>query len=62
MAENMEFKVVVASDEISTFERKDNKENTFNADVVYEIALVQLNDEFATIMGTSEIIEKLESN
>ncbi len=60
MAENMGFKVIVASDGTATFDRKDNKGKTFTADLVHELALVQLNDEFATIMETNEIIGKLE--
>ena len=56
MAENLGFNVIVISDGTATFNRTDHKGKSYEAELVHEIALVQLHNEFATIMETEEIL------
>ncbi len=59
MASNMGFQVFVVSDATATFDRMKANVN-YKAEVIHEINLVSLHNEFATVLTTKDIIEQLE--
>ena len=58
MAGNYGFKAIVISDATATFERR-FRGKYFSAALMHEMALASLNNEFAQIMTTKELITSL---
>lgn len=56
MAANLGFTTYLASDATAAFAAKGLDGNTFPADLVHQIALSELNNEFATVLPTAEIL------
>jgi len=61
MAGNYGFKAIVISDATATFERR-FKGKHFSASLMHEMALASLNNEFAQIMTTKELLRFLKSD
>ena len=55
MAANLGFNVRVVNDATATFERKGPSGEIFMADLVHQIALASLNEEFAQLVTTHEL-------
>lgn len=56
MAGNLGFKVYVISDATATFDRKGFNKRYYSAEEMHEMALVSLQNEFATIINTKSLI------
>ncbi len=56
MAANYSFATTVASDATATFDRIGPDGRSWTADEMHSSALASLNDEFATVMTTDEIL------
>ncbi|QLG49009.1 cysteine hydrolase family protein [Natrinema halophilum] len=56
MAENLGFEPIVVADATATFERTYDGE-TFDAETVHRTALAHLEDEFATVATTADLLE-----
>jgi nicotinamidase-related amidase len=61
MGGNMGFDVYVVSDATSTFDRVGPDGATYRAEVVHEVNLASLHNEFATVVNTDNILERLRS-
>lgn len=61
MAGNMGFDVYVVSDATATFNRTGPDGKTYNAEVIHEVNLASLHNEFATVVNTENILERLRS-
>ena len=59
MAGNLGFTVYVVSDATATFDRKGFNEKHYSAEEMHELALVSLQNEFATIVETESLIALL---
>jgi nicotinamidase-related amidase len=59
MAANLGFEVVLASDAMATFDRTGTDNIHFSAETIHQSALASLNNEFARVKTTSEIITDL---
>ena len=57
MAENLDFITYVVSDATAAFDRKGVDGGIYPAQLVHEISLANLNEEFATIVNTASLIE-----
>ena len=60
MAGNLGFDTIVVSDATATFDNKGPDGRLFPAQLLHDVALADLNGEFATIVGTNEILKNLE--
>lgn len=61
MAGNMGFDVYVVSDATATFNRTGPEGKTYNAEVIHEVNLASLHNEFATVVNTENILQKFRS-
>jgi len=61
MARNMGFDVYVVSDATSTFDRVGPDGTTYKAEVIHDVNLASLHNEFATVVNTGNILELLRS-
>jgi len=59
MASNLGFTVYVISDATATFDRKGFDEKHYSAEEMHKLALVSLQNEFATIVDTKSLIALL---
>ncbi len=59
MAANLGFEVILASDAMATFDRLGADNVHFSAETMHQSALASLNNEFARVRTTSEIIAEL---
>ena len=59
MAGNLGFKTYVVSDATATFDRKDSRGKYYSAKTMHEVALVSLENEFATIVDTKTLLTTL---
>jgi nicotinamidase-related amidase len=60
MAGNLGFDTYVVSDATATFDNTGPDGRLFPAQLLHDVALADLNGEFATVMGTDTILESLE--
>jgi nicotinamidase-related amidase len=60
MAGNLGFDTYVVSDATATFDNKGPDGRLFPAQLLHDVALADLNGEFATVMGTDKVLESLE--
>lgn len=60
MAGNYGFEVFLISDALATFDKKGLDGKIFDADLIHETALASLNDEFASVIYSDELIIKLD--
>lgn len=58
MAGNLGFNTFLVSDATATFDRVGPDGILYSAETIHNMTLVNLNEEFATIAATSEILEK----
>jgi nicotinamidase-related amidase len=61
MAGNMGFDVYVVSDATATFDRAGPDGKTYNAELIHEVNLASLHNEFATIVETESILGRVRS-
>jgi nicotinamidase-related amidase len=61
MAGNMGFDVYVVSDATATFNRTGPDGEPYNAEVIHEVNLASLHNEFATVISTEDILTRLKS-
>ena len=59
MAGNMGFDVYVISDATATFDRIGPTGKTYDAEVIHEVNLASLHNEFATVVNTENMLERL---
>ena len=59
MASNLGFTVYVVSDATATFDREGFNEKHYSAEQMHELALVSLQNEFATIIDAESLIQNL---
>jgi nicotinamidase-related amidase len=59
MAANLGFETFVVSDATASFDRPGPSGKRYTADQIHELALVSLHGEFATILDTDALLEKL---
>jgi nicotinamidase-related amidase len=60
MAGNLGFKTYVVSDATATFDHVGYDGKTYTAEQVHQISLVSIQNEFATIVPTEELLQKLD--
>ncbi|QOR64826.1 cysteine hydrolase [Cytobacillus suaedae] len=60
MGKNLGFNPYIVSDATATFERVSFDGKLYSAEEIHNLALVSLNDEFATVVDTKKIIGLLE--
>ncbi len=56
MAGNLGFKIYVIEDACATFERKDHSGEVLSADIVHRANLASIDNEFGTVVNSSDII------
>ncbi|BDD06895.1 cysteine hydrolase family protein [Aureibacter tunicatorum] len=61
MAGNYGFEVFVAHDACATFDRKGINGEHFDSETIHATALSSLNDEFATVVSTEDLLEIMKS-
>lgn len=59
MAGNLGFNTYVVSDGTATFDRVGHDGKTYKAEDIHTLSLVNLHEEFATIMDTESLLQKL---
>jgi len=59
MAANLGFATIVVADATATFDRSGPKGQVYPAQQVHDLALASLNDEFAQVVDTDEVLEEL---
>lgn len=59
MAGNLGFETFVVSDATATFNKKGLEGQNYSAELIHETALASLNDEFATIITTSFLKQRI---
>ena len=59
MAGNLGFDTFLVSDATATFNKKGLEGQNYSAELIHETALASLNHEFATVLSTNELKEKL---
>jgi nicotinamidase-related amidase len=59
MAGNFGYDTFVASDATATFNKKGIGGQLYSAELIHETALASLNNEFATVVTTDELVESL---
>ena len=57
MAENRGFEPIVVADATATFDRTGYDGTRYDAETSHRLALAHLNDEFATVLETSEVLD-----
>ena len=62
MAGNLGFTTYVVNDATATFNRKGPDGITYSAEVIHNMTLVNLHDEFATIVTTKEVLKLFREN
>jgi nicotinamidase-related amidase len=62
MAGNFGYKTFLISDATATFNKKGLDGQNYSAELIHETALASLNEEFATIVTTKVMIEKVARN
>lgn len=60
MAGNYGYEVFLISDATATFDKKGPDGKKFDAKLIHETALASLNDEFASVINSVELINKLD--
>jgi nicotinamidase-related amidase len=60
MAGNLGFKALLVSDATATFDRVGPDGKTYLAEDIHQMTMVNLNEEFATVVNTKELIESLD--
>jgi len=60
MAANFGFKTFLLSDATATFNRKGVNGEAYSAEQVHRMSLSNLNDEFATVLSTKELLSLLD--
>ncbi|PWJ45078.1 cysteine hydrolase family protein [Sediminitomix flava] len=60
MAGNLGYETFLIADATATFDRKGIDGMDYSSELMHETALASLNEEFATVLNTSQILEKLE--
>ena len=60
MADNYGYEVFLVSDATSTFVKKGQDGKIFAADLIHETALASLNDEFASVIKSDELLSRLD--
>lgn len=58
MAGNLGFETFVVSDGTATFDKIGTDGQKYSAEIIHEISLVSLHNEFATVVTTSNIIDR----
>ncbi|TCI51943.1 cysteine hydrolase [Exiguobacterium sp. SH1S21] len=61
MAGNLGFGPIVVSDATATFDRRSISGSLIRADVIHDVSLANLNEEFATIQTTDEVIAMIQT-
>jgi len=61
MAGNMRFDVYVISDATATFNRTGPDGKTYDAELIHEVNLASLHNEFATVVDTEDMLARLRS-
>lgn len=56
MSSNLGFNTILVSDATAAFGLTDHKNKYINATTVHEVSLATLNDEFAKVLNTNELI------
>jgi nicotinamidase-related amidase len=59
MASNLGFNVTVLEDAVATFDRIGFNGTKYSADLVHDVAIASLQDEFASIFSTSNWIQSM---
>lgn len=59
MAGNLGFETYLLSDATATFDRLGPSGERYGAEEIHEISLVSLHGEFATVLGSGELLERL---
>lgn len=59
MAANLEFKTYLIADATAAFDRKALNGELFEAELIHQTCLANLNSEFATILQTQELLKSL---
>lgn len=57
MAANYGYEVVIVSDATATFDRKGVNGETFKAELVHQVSLASLQEEFGSVLTTKAVIE-----
>jgi nicotinamidase-related amidase len=57
MAANLGFRVTLVSDGTATFNRKGSKGENYPAELVHEVSLASLNNEFAQVLSTQDTLK-----
>ncbi len=60
MAANLGFETYLITDATATFDRKGINGKTFEAELIHQTCLANLNDEFAQILNSEQLLEYLE--
>ncbi len=60
MAGNFGFDTFVVADATATFDKKGTEGQLFSAELIHETALASLNDEFARVVNTEQLIRALD--
>lgn len=62
MAANLGFEVILLSDATATFDRTSHTGEKISAQTIHDIHLASLNDEFATVITTEQLLTKVKSH
>jgi nicotinamidase-related amidase len=62
MASNLGYKTIVVSDATATFDRVSYTGEKYPAELVHELSLASLHEEFATILATDSVLKSLDLN
>jgi nicotinamidase-related amidase len=62
MAANLGFGTIVLSDATATFDRTSPKGEKISAQTIHDVNLASLHDEFATVLSTQQLLEKVKSH
>jgi nicotinamidase-related amidase len=62
MAANLGFNTIVLSDATATFDRISPTGEKFSSQQIHEINLTSLNDEFATVITTQQLLQRVKTN
>ena len=62
MAGNMGFDTYLVADACATFAKKGINGEAFAAELIHQTALASLNEEFATVLTTKDVLQQLEAN
>ncbi len=59
MAGNLGYDTILISDATATFDRKGINGQVFSSDIIHQTTLANLNEEFAEVIGSKELIERV---